>query len=314
MHSISNSEFFLPRRVSSKVKQVRTGVIGCGGIAERAHIPNLLAEPQVRLEALADINESKLRLIQQNFNFPADKSFTDYARVLDLQDVDAVIVATPADTHGEIVLKALEAGKHVFVEKPLSTTVAEAETIARIAKQTNLKVMVGYQHRFVASHKIAKRYLRTGKIGVPFFGEVHSESLIVKPEEGILLDYGVHLIDLLCWYLNDSKVEEVAAFSYSDKEGAKEKHAIIIMRFGNGVLGRIGVFYMEGYLMSRLRGPHTFMPRGALEEKLPLTDAAYREEMHDFIQSILRDRKPSVDAEQGLMVQKVLDAVQQSIA
>ncbi|HKZ40920.1 MAG TPA: Gfo/Idh/MocA family oxidoreductase, partial [Candidatus Hodarchaeales archaeon] len=72
------------------MKQVRTGVIGCGGIAERAHIPNLLAEPQVRLEAVADIDESKLRLIQQNFNFPAAKSFTDYARVLDLQNVDAV--------------------------------------------------------------------------------------------------------------------------------------------------------------------------------------------------------------------------------
>jgi predicted dehydrogenase len=122
-----------------------------------------------------------------------------------------------------------------------------------------------------------------------------------------------------------------------------------MMRFANGILGRIGAFFMEGYsswsasdryvkilgtqgklvanltgptitlykegsLMSRLRGPHTFMPRGALEEKLPLTDSAYREEMHDFIQSIIQDRKPSVDAEQGLMVQKVLEAVQQSIA
>ncbi len=121
------------------------------------------------------------------------------------------------------------------------------------------------------------------------------------------------------------------------------------MRFSNGVLGRVAAFFLEGYtswsasdryvkilgtrgklvvsltgptitlykegsLMSRLRGPHTFMPRGAVQEKLPLTDAAYREEIHDFIQSILQDREPSVDAEQGLMVQKVLDAVQQSIA
>ena len=72
--------------------------------------------------------------------------------------------------------------------------------------------------------------------------------------------------------------------------------------------------YKEGSLMSRLRGPHTFMPRGAVQEKLPLTDAAYREEMHDFIQSILQDRKPSIDADQGLMVQRVIDAVQRSIA
>jgi UDP-N-acetylglucosamine 3-dehydrogenase len=331
------------------MKQVRVGVIGCGGIAERAHIPNLLAEPQVRLEALSDINEGKLLAIQQKFNFPKDKSYTDYTKVLDLKDVDAVVIATPTYTHAEIALKAIEAGKHVFVEKPLSVTVAQAEAIVESAKQAKVKVMVGYQHRFVSSHRIAKRYLRTGKIGVPFFGEVHSESLIVKPEEGILLDYGVHLIDLLCWYLDDSKVEEVAALSYSDKESAKEKHALILMRFSNGVLGRIGVFFLEGYsswsasdryvkvlgtrgklvvsltgptitfykegsLMSRLRGPHTFMPKGAVQEQLPLTDAAYREEMHDFIQSILQDRKPSVDADQGLMVQKILEAVQQSIA
>jgi predicted dehydrogenase len=331
------------------MRQIKVGVIGCGEIAERAHIPNLLAEPQVRLEALSDLSESKLLAIQQKFNLPKDKSFTDYTKVLGLKDVDAVVIATPAHTHGEMVLKAIEAGKHVFVEKPLSVTVAEAEAIVESARRADVKVVVGYQHRFYSNHRIAKRYLRAGKIGVPFFGEVHSESLIVKPEEGILLDYCVHLIDLLCWYLDDSKVEEVAALSYVDKEGAKEKHAIIIMRFSNGVLGRIGAFFMEGYtswsasdryvkllgtrgklvvsqtgptitlykegsLMSRLRGPHTFMPRGALQEKLPLTEAAYRDEIHDFIQSILRDRKPKVDAEQGLMVQKILEATQQSIA
>ena len=111
------------------MKQVRVGVIGCGGIAERAHIPNLLAEPQVRLGALSDINEGKLLAIQQKFNFPKDKSYTDYAKVLDLKDVDAVVIATPTHTHAEIALKAIEAGKHVFVEKPLSVTVAQAEAI-----------------------------------------------------------------------------------------------------------------------------------------------------------------------------------------
>jgi predicted dehydrogenase len=328
--------------------RVRVGVIGCGGIAESAHIPNLLVEPYARLEALVDIDETRLLLMQQKFNFPKNKCYKDYREILTSKDIDAVVVATPALTHGEIVLEAIKAGKHVFVEKPLSATVAEAEAIVKVASESGVKVMVGYQHRFVASHRIAKRYLRMGKIGDVFFGEVHSESLIVKPEEGILLDYGVHLIDLLCWYLDDSKVGEVAALSYSGEEGGKEKHAIIIMRFSNGVLGRIGAFFMEGYtswsasdryvkffgtrgklvasltgptitlyregsLMSRLRGPHTFMPRGAVHENLPLTEGAYREEMHDFIQSILKDCKPSVDVEQGLMVQKILEAVEQSI-
>jgi predicted dehydrogenase len=331
------------------MRQLRVGVIGCGDIAERAHIQNLLSEPQVKLLALSDLDEGRLLAVRQKFNFPEGRSFKDYSSVLELKDVDAVVIATPIQTHAEIALKAIKAGKHVFVEKPLSATLAQANSIVESAKRANVKVMVGYQHRFVPSHRIAKRYLKIGKIGVPFFGEIHSESLIVKPEEGILLDYGVHLIDLLCWYFDSSRVEEIAAMSYGDKEGGKEKHIIIIMRFSNGTLGRIGAFFLENYtswspsdryvkllgsrgklvasltgptitlykegsLMSRLRGPHTFMPRGAVQERLPLTDVAYKDEMHDFVQSILQDRKPSIDADQGLMVQKILDAVQLSIA
>jgi len=330
------------------MKQVRIGVIGCGDIAERAHIPNVLAEPQARLEAVSDINENKLLAIQKKFNISKDRCYTDYAQILSLKNIDAVVIATPAVTHGEIVLKAIEARKHVFVEKPISITVAEAEAIVKSAKEAELKIAVGYQHRFVSSHRMAKRYLRTNKIGDPFFGEVHSETLIVKPEEGILIDYVVHLIDLLCWYFDNSKVEDVAALSYVDKEGSKEKHAIMILRFSNNLLGRIGAFFMEGYtswsasdryvkiigtrgklvtdltgpkitiykegsLLSRLRGPHTFIPKGAVLESLPLTEAAYRREMNDFVQSIVQDRKPEVDAEQGLAVQKILEATEQSI-
>ena len=330
------------------VKQIRIGVVGCGEIAERAHIPNLLVEPQARLEAVSDINENRLLAIREKFNLSKNRCYTDYTKILALRDIDAVVVATPAVTHGEIVLKAIEAGKHVFVEKPLSVTVTEAEAIVKSAKQAKLKVMVGYQHRFIANHRIAKRYLRTDKIGDPFFGEAYSETLIVKPEEGILIDYVVHLIDILCWYFDDSRVEEVAALSHVDKEGTKEKHAIMIMRFHNNILGRIGAFFMkdytswsasdryvrilgtrgklvtdltgptitlykEGSLLSRLRGPHTFMPRGAVQENLPLTEAAYRREINNFIQSIVKDQKPEVDAEQGLAVQRILEAAQQSI-
>jgi predicted dehydrogenase len=330
------------------MKHVRVGVIGCGEIAERAHIPNLLVEPQAKLEAVSDINENRLLTAQKLFNLSKDHCFTDYTQVLAMKDIDAVVIATPALTHGKIVINALESNKHVFVEKPISATVAEAETIVKLADETKLKVMVGYQHRFVASHRIAKRYLQTNKIGDPFFGEVHSETLILKPEEGILVDYAVHLIDLLCWYFDDSKVEEVAALSYSGKEGAKPKHAIMIMRFSNNILGRIGALYMEGFtswsasnryvkilgtrgklvtdltgptitlyregsLLSRVRGPHTFMPKGAVQENLPLTESAYKQEMNGFIQSIVQDKKPEVDAEQGLMVQKILEAAQRSI-
>lgn len=330
------------------MKRVNVGIIGCGFIAEKAHIRNTLNSPEGKLIGLADINANRLEVIRNKFNVGRDYCYSDYSTMLNRKDIDAVIISTPAHTHAEIVLASIQAGKHVFVEKPLAATAADSKRIVDQAERENVKVMVGFEHRFCPNHRMAKRYVREGRVGTPFYGEVHGEQLDIKPEEGILLDYGVHLIDLLCYYLDDSKVKEVGAmFHTTGKRTEMETEASLILRFGNGAVGRIGAFWMEnftswgpveryvkilgskgklvtqltgpainlyseGTFMSRLRGSHTFMPRSVSNEYLPLTEVAYREELEHFFHSITSDKSPEVDAKWGLMVQQIVDAARAS--
>ena len=330
------------------LKRVNIGVIGCGFIAEKAHVPNALSLPESKLAGFADANVDRLEFIRNKFGIGKDYCYTDYTQMLDRKDVDAVVISTPAHTHAEIVLDSIEAGKHVFVEKPLAATAIEARNIVDATEHKNVKVMVGFEHRFCPNHRISRRYVREGRVGTPFYGEVHCEPLDIKPEEGILLDYGVHLIDLLCYYFDDARVREVGAMFHRTSEKTQmETEASLILRFNNGVVGRIGAFWMEnftswsaveryvkilgsrgklvtqltgpaitlyseGSFMSRLRGPHTFMPRGVANEYLPLTDVAYREELEHFLQCIIGDKNPEVDAKWGLMVQQIVDAARVS--
>lgn len=326
------------------LKRINVGVIGCGFIAEKAHIPNVLNLPESRLISICDINRDKLQSIQNKFSVREDFCYSDYKIMLDEKDLDAVIISTPAHTHAKIVLEAIEAGKHVFVEKPLASTGIEAQKIVEAAELRKVKVMIGFEHRFCPNHRISKRYIHEGKLGTPFYGEVHCEPLDIKPEEGILLDYGVHLIDLLCYYFDDTNVKEVGAMFHrtSDKTNM-ETEISLILRFNNGIIGRIGAFWMEkftswsaveryvkilgdkgklvtqltgpkitlyseGSIFSRLRGSHTIMPRRVTNEYLPLTDVAYRSELENFLESIINDKKPEVDAKWGLMVQRIVDA------
>lgn len=326
------------------LKRLNLGVIGCGFIAERAHIPNAINLPESRLVGVSDINVDKLKSVQKKFDVRGDWCYVDYTALINRKDIDAIIIATPAHTHAKIALDAIECGKHVFVEKPLAATAMEAQSIVEAAGRKDVKVMVGFEHRFCSNHRISKRYIREGKIGTPFYGEAHCEPLEIKPEEGILLDYGVHLIDLLCYYFSGSKVSEVGAmFHRTSPKTDMETEVSLILRFDNGIVGRIGAFWMEnitswsavdryvkilgdkgklvtqltgpqitlyseGSFLSRLRGPHTIMPRRVANEYLPLTETAYRTELEDFLKCIINDKKPEVDAEWGLMVQKIVDA------
>lgn len=334
--------------VVSVLKRTNVGIIGCGFIAEKAHIRNTLNLPESKLVGLSDINVDRLEAIRAKFDLGKDYCDTDYSRMLNRKELDAVVISTPAHTHAEIVLASIDAGKHVFVEKPLAASAEEAKTIVEAAERRNVKVMVGFEHRFCPNHRMAKRYLREGRLGTPFYGEVHGEQLEIKPEEGILLDYGVHLIDLLCFYFDNWKVKEVGAMLHSSSEKTKlETEASLVLRFDNGAVGRVGAFWMEnftswgpveryvkilgskgklvtqltgpaitlyseGSFMSRLRGSHTFMPRGVANEYLPLTEVAYREELEHFFRCIANDKNPEVDAKWGLMVQQIVDAAKLS--
>lgn len=137
---------------------LRVGVIGCGGIAQMMHLPFLRSLPNLfRIQAISDLSSQLLDAIGGLYGVPTERQFTDF-RALVQQDLDVVVVLS-GGTHAPPVLAAIEAGKHVLVEKPLCFTLREADAIAEAARRKGVTVMVAYMKRYDPGYKTAQRLL-----------------------------------------------------------------------------------------------------------------------------------------------------------
>jgi len=125
---------------------LRVGVVGCGGIAQMMHLPFLRSLPALfKIHAISDLSPKLLAAIGELYGVPAERQFTQFEDLV-TQDLDVVIVLS-GGTHAPPVLAAIEAGKHVLVEKPLCYTLREAHEISEAADQAKVKVMVAYMKR-----------------------------------------------------------------------------------------------------------------------------------------------------------------------
>lgn len=140
------------------IKRLRVGVIGCGGIAQMMHLPYLFSMPeQFEIAALSDISPGVLQVMGQRFQVPEDARFTRYTDLV-AQNLDAVLVLIGGD-HFPPVLAAIEAGKHVFVEKPLCFSLQEADLLIAAAALAKVQLMVGYMKRYDPGYQYAQRCL-----------------------------------------------------------------------------------------------------------------------------------------------------------
>ncbi len=138
---------------------LRVGVIGCGGIAQMMHLPFVRSLPAFfKIDAISDLSPSLLKAIGERYDVPENGRFTDYHDLVQ-QDLDAVLVLT-GGTHAPQVLAAVQAGKHVMVEKPLCFTLREADEIAAAAKKANVKVMIAYMKRYDPGYRTAQELLK----------------------------------------------------------------------------------------------------------------------------------------------------------
>ncbi len=144
--------------------RVHMGVVGAGGQGSGL-IRNLATVPDARITAMCDIFEPNLKK-GVSLAGSSPQTFTDYRKLIDSRDVDGVVIATPLHLHAEIALAALDAGKHVFVEKTMAYSVEQCEQMVRAAKaHPRLVVQVGHQHRFdPVIHKVVEMS-RDGALG-----------------------------------------------------------------------------------------------------------------------------------------------------
>jgi predicted dehydrogenase len=147
------------------MKQIGTAVVGvgwCGGIRAET----LASHPLVKELHLAEVKEDRLEEMEAKTR--PTTATTDYRRLLERKGIDAVYIsATPENLHFPMAKEFLEAGKHVFLEKPIAVTLEEADELIKLAKQKNLKFTIGYSQRFNPKYAYVRRCIRDGSIGKP---------------------------------------------------------------------------------------------------------------------------------------------------
>lgn len=199
------------------MKQI--GIIGVGGIANSAHIPQLLDIEDCKITAICDINESALLTVGEKLGLDNKHRFTDYKKLIDCDDVDAVEICTPNYLHIEMAEYTAKKGKPMNIEKPLCLTAEEAEQVDAIIKENNITNMMSFSYRFAPSVRYAKWIMEKGLIGkvVSINVEYLKSSAFMEGRRldwrfvkkyagtGVLGDLGVHLIDMAQLLVGDIK-------------------------------------------------------------------------------------------------------------
>jgi len=214
------------------VDKLRMGVIGVagrGGLARQWHQPQ--ADGRSVLVAGADVNEGFLAKFESDLE--GAFTTTDYRRLLERDDIDAVAVTSPDFCHEEHAVAALEAGKHVFCEKPLAITTAGCDHILETWRASGKQLMVGFNMRYMNIFRVMKEIIDSGAIGVPkavwcrhFVGHgghfyYHDWHATQKNATSLLLQKGSHDIDMIHWLTGQHAVR-VTAFGQLDYYGGEE--------------------------------------------------------------------------------------------
>ncbi|QTC40350.1 Gfo/Idh/MocA family oxidoreductase [Bacillus sp. V3] len=185
---------------------LKVGVIGTGSISE-FHIKPYLASGEAELAALCDLNSE--RLAEKGRLYGVTRLYSDYRELLEQDDIDAVSICTWNNSHAEIAIAALEAGKHVLVEKPLCMTVEEALKVEAAVEASGKVLQVGFVRRHGDNAKLLKKFVDYGELGEIYYAKTSCLrrlgnpggwfSDLSKSGGGPLIDLGVHMIDI-CWY------------------------------------------------------------------------------------------------------------------
>ncbi|KEO81298.1 Gfo/Idh/MocA family protein [Tumebacillus flagellatus] len=206
-------------------QKLRVGMIGCNGIARGKHLPSLKKLPEVELVAFCDIVESAAAAAKEQFGTEDAQVYTDYRELLNDATIDVVHICTPNDTHAEITVAALEAGKHVMCEKPMDKTVDGAKAMVEAARRTGKKLSIGYQNRFRADSRYLKEICERGDLGHIYYAKAHAIRRRAVPTWGVfldeekqgggpLIDIGTHALDLTLWMMNNYKPKMVVGTTH----------------------------------------------------------------------------------------------------
>lgn len=299
--------------------KIKIGVIGLGSIAQLVHLPNLTKLDNAEVVAVSEIKKNRLTTIADKFGIA--QRFSDYKEMLENAELDAVIIATPTNTHKEIAIDCLNADKDVLVEKPLARTYAEAKAVVDVAKKNKKKLMVGMNLRYRPDTMLLRSIVSSGEIGEPFYAKCgwvrrqsSEEKWFTKKEEaggGVIIDLGIHLLDLALWLMNYPEINSVSCKTFQHNTKNVEDTAISFIKFKNDSLINLEVSWSmptdkDHFFLSVFgtKGSFTLSPlhvyKRINDEILDLTPAQVDNSTALFKKSYMNELKSFVGAVKGL--------------
>lgn len=193
---------------------IKVAIIGCGGIAIGKHLPSLKKIESVELVAFCDVFIEQARKACEQFGSPTAKVYDNYVDLLSDPAIDVVHVCTANDTHAEISIAALEAGKHVMCEKPMAKKAGDARRMIKVAEKSGKKLTIGYNNRFRSDSMLLKKMCQNNDLGEIYFAKAHAVRRRGVPTWGVfldeekqgggpLIDIGTHALDLTLWLMDN---------------------------------------------------------------------------------------------------------------
>jgi predicted dehydrogenase len=222
--------------------QIGVGVIGCGYWGPKL-IRNFHELADTNVVMVADFDRDRLNRIKQTF--PAIELTTDFHDLLDSASVDAVVIATPVSTHYDLARAALNAGKHVMVEKPITASSAEAEDLLSVARSLDRRLMVGHVFEYNPAVELIKSLILDGELGdVYYIDAVRATLGLFQRDINVIWDLAPHDFSILR-YLLEKDPASVSARGEAYIQPGIHDVAYITANFDGGIQAHIRVSWLE---------------------------------------------------------------------
>lgn len=337
----------LPRPADKSMdSNIRVGVIGCGYWGPKL-ARNFNDLPGASLEMVADLREDRLEEIKQLY--PATTVTRNYTDLLG-DRIDAVVIATPVNTHYPLAKEALQAGKHVMIEKPITAHSDHAKNLIELASQKQLVLMVGHTFEYNPAVEAVRNIIQSGELGTIYYlNSVRVNLGLLQPDINVMWDLAPHDLSIIRFVLGQDPVKVSARGAiFVNKIRNLHEVAYINMHFPNGVMANLHLSWVDPVKQRTLTvvgSKKMLVYDDITENKVRLYDkgvdvppysiteeqfkASYRHgdeydypiswteplraECSHFLECILTGATPRSDGVDGLKVLKILETAQRSL-
>ena len=221
---------------------LKVGVVGCGYWGPNL-IRNFTQLNSSEVVICSDLSDDRLRHMKSLY--PHLEMTKDFREILSRDDIEAVVVATPPQTHHAIGMEALKAGKHLFVEKPLAISGEQCEDLVREAEQRKLKLITGHTFVYTAAVNKIKDLISSGELGdIMYISSTRVNLGIFQEEINVVWDLAPHDVSIMN-YILDSTPESVCANGHSYIRDGIEDVAFVTLKYPNNILANIHVSWLN---------------------------------------------------------------------